>query len=340
MKGRGVLAAVCAALLWMSTAEAARPAVSIRKLRETLPESWVGEYVIRHGDGKNLRDGDTVTIDVPIIVPEVEAVPAVRITWGGPYAGLDASALVEENTENHLAVEFSAAQDEPLCRETAAETYLRTLKANVPEMQERELEAFLLRDETTGEGQRRFRMAFYSTFHRIPYLIGQNFRLEVTGEKAEELLPPVPANVTLGALLENRIGANLCVPKKVGVDADDLPLLEFREILQIFEQWVSDGYVYSLEELRFGYMAMIDPERKSEEFVLLPVWAAKGITRGSLNMPFYPQEDPESLAFMGYGNPTVCVVNAQTGEKYDFVNDDRENRRYVTELLTWEKVQP
>lgn len=87
MKGRGVLAAVCAAFLWMSTAEAARPAVSIRKLRETLPESWVGEYVIRHGDGKNLRDGDTVTIDVPIIVPEVEAVPAVRITVGRALCG-------------------------------------------------------------------------------------------------------------------------------------------------------------------------------------------------------------------------------------------------------------
>ena len=107
------------------------------------------------------------------------------------------------------------------------------------------------------------------------------------------------------------------------MDEDDLPLLEFQEILEIFEQWVRDGDVYSLEELRFGYMAMINPERKSEEFVLLPVWAAKGITRGSLNMPFYPQEDPESLAFMGFGNPTVCVVNAQTGEKYDFVNDDR-----------------
>ena len=70
MKGRGVLATVCAIFLWMNGAEAAQPAVSIRELRETLPERWVGEYVIRHGDGKNLRDGDTVAIDVPIIVPE------------------------------------------------------------------------------------------------------------------------------------------------------------------------------------------------------------------------------------------------------------------------------
>ena len=113
MKGSGVLATVCAIFLWMNGAEAAQPAVSIRELRETLPERWVGEYVIRHGDGKNLRDGDTVTIDVPIIVPEVEAVPAVRITWGGPYAGLDASALVEENTENHLVRNFQRRRPNP-----------------------------------------------------------------------------------------------------------------------------------------------------------------------------------------------------------------------------------
>lgn len=247
---------------------------------------------------------------------------------------------MEENTENHLVAEFSAAQDEPLCRETAAETYLRTLKANVPEMQERELEAFLLRDETTGEGQRRFRMAFYSTFHRIPYLIGQNFRLEVTGEKAEELLPPVPANVTLGRAAGKSDRREPLRPKESRRGCGRSSVSEFRENPANFRTVGQRRHVYSLEELRFGYMAMIDPERKSEEFVLLPVWAAKGITRGSLNMPFYPQEDPESLAFMGYGNPAVCVVNAQTGEKYDFVNDDRENRRYVTELLTWEKVQP
>lgn len=48
-------------------------------------------------------------------------------------------------------------------------------------------------------------------------------------------------------------------------------------------------------------MAMMETGAEEREFVLLPVWAAERITRGSLNMPFYPQEDPESLAFMGMG---------------------------------------
>ena len=36
--------------------------------------------------------------------------------------------------------------------------------------------------------------------------------------------------------------------------------------------------------------------------------------------------------FTAYKNPTVCVVNAQTGEKYDFVDNARENRRYEIDL--------
>ena len=97
----------------------------------------------------------------------------------------------------------------------------------------------------------------------------------------------------------------------------------FRRFWQFSKQWVRDGDVYSLEELRFGWMAMIDPERKSEEFRAAPGVGGEGDHPRFAEYALLPQEDPESLAFMGYGNPTVCVVNAQTGEKYDFVNDDR-----------------
>ena len=30
----------------------------------------------------------------------------------------------------------------------------------------------------------------------------------------------------------------------------------------VLEQWVTDGYVYSLNEVSFGYMCFIDPEKK------------------------------------------------------------------------------
>ena len=54
--------------------------VSIQQLRETMPNRWVGEYVVEHGAPNQLEKGDTVSVDVPIVVPEVDAVPAVRIT--------------------------------------------------------------------------------------------------------------------------------------------------------------------------------------------------------------------------------------------------------------------
>ena len=55
--------------------------VTIAELRESLPERWVGEYVVQNGAYKQLEKGDTVSVDVPIVVPEVDAVPVVRITW-------------------------------------------------------------------------------------------------------------------------------------------------------------------------------------------------------------------------------------------------------------------
>ena len=73
---------------------------------------------------------------------------------------------------------------------------------------------------------------------------------------------------------------NISTSKEVGVDIDDIPLLPFDRIMEVLEQWVTDGYVYSLNEVSFGYMCFIDPEKKGEEFVLLPVWARKGQDTG------------------------------------------------------------
>ena len=68
--------------------------VSIQQLRETMPNRWVGEYVVEHGAPNQLEKGDTVAVDVPIVVPEVDAVPVVRITWEPPAEGLDGSLEV------------------------------------------------------------------------------------------------------------------------------------------------------------------------------------------------------------------------------------------------------
>ena len=330
MKKFAGLLSMVALVLALTGSGALAEYVSITELRASIPERWQGEYTT--------KEGAALSIDVPIIVPEAETVPAVRITWGGAYSDLSPNLLVEENNENHLVAEFSTASNQAIRRDQAAETYVQRLREAIPAMRARELENYMLIEESGEPYGKRYRLAFYSTFHHIPYLIGQSFRLEAAGEAADGL-PPVPANVTQGNLLEDRVGVTLCAAQELGVDVEDLPLLPFERILPVFEQWVTDGYVYSLDEMRLGYMAFLDPAQKGKEFVLLPVWVAKGITRGQTGMPFYPDEDSESALFTGYMNPTVCAVNAQTGQKYDFVNDSSEERRYVPTVLTWAEAK-
>lgn len=76
---------------------AAADYVSIKELRETLPQRWTGEYVVEHGAPNQLEKGDTVAVDVPIVVPEVDTVPVVRITWEPPIEGLDEFVSISLN---------------------------------------------------------------------------------------------------------------------------------------------------------------------------------------------------------------------------------------------------
>ena len=91
---------------------AAADYVSIKELRETLPQRWTGEYVVEHGAPNQLEKGDTVAVDVPIVVPEVDAVPVVRITWEPPAEDLDKTLEWYGNTWSYKTVNRNFPQDE------------------------------------------------------------------------------------------------------------------------------------------------------------------------------------------------------------------------------------
>ena len=91
---------------------AAADYVSIKELRETLPQRWTGEYVVEHGAPNQLEKGDTVAVDVPIVVPEVDAVPVVRITWEPPAEGLDGSLEVVRDDWNAKGINRNFPMDE------------------------------------------------------------------------------------------------------------------------------------------------------------------------------------------------------------------------------------
>ena len=326
--------------------------VSIKELRESLPERWVGEYVVQNGAYKHLEKGDTVSVDVPIVVPEVDAVPVVRITWEPPIEGLDESFYISGNGWYSKGIgrnfpmeemafplmEEKTTFDPELPWEDAQAIAIEEFKKYFPIMRDKELTCYFHYSYGESEDNGFQCLYFYTTYHGIPHLLSNRSFLHVIESEIgpNDLIDP-PGNVAMRIKRPGQFWVNIDTSKEIGVEIEDIPLLPFEEILKAFERQVGAGHAYSLNEVRFGYMTFIDPEKKGEEFVLLPVWAAKGRTRGDLTIPFDLKTDQVVKDRSAYGCNSI-VINAQTGEVYDLTGDRRENRRYVPDILTWDEV--
>lgn len=334
---------------------AAADYVSIKELRETLPQRWTGEYIVENGAYKQLEKGDTVSVDVPIVVPEVDAVPVVRITWEPPAEGLDGSLEVVRDDWTAKGINRNFPMDElafpvledhmtftpELPWEEAPAIAMAEFQKWMPFMKDKELTPYFHRSYGDSDGNGFQGIYFYTTYYGIPHFIGNYpFRHELKSEKSEVEGRAIAPH-SMVAMRIKRPGefcTNIYTSKEVGVDIDDIPLLSFDRIMEVLEQWVTDGYVYSLNEISFGYMCFIDPEKKGEEFVLLPVWAAKGRTREDLSLPFDLKTDQAVKDRGGYFSSDI-VINAQTGQPYDLLNDKRPDRLHVPHIITWDEVK-
>ena len=326
--------------------------VTIAELRESLPERWVGEYIVQNGAYKQLEKGDTVSVDVPVVVPEVDAVPVVRITWEPPIEGLDESFYISKNEWYSKTIGRNFPMDEmgfpvmeekttfdpELPWEDAPAIAIEEFRKYFPMMRDKELTCYFHYSYGESEDNGFQCLYFYTTYHGIPHLLSNRSFLHVIESEIgpNDLIDP-PGNVAMRIKRPGQFWVNIDTSKEIGVEIEDIPLLPFEEILKAFERQVEAGHAYSLNEVRFGYMTFIDPEKKGEEFVLLPVWAAKGRTRGDLTIPFDLKNDQVVKDRSAYGCNSI-VINAQTGEVYDLTGDRRENRRYVPDILTWDEV--
>ena len=326
--------------------------VTIAELRESLPERWVGEYIVQNGAYKQLEKGDTVSVDVPIVVPEVDAVPVVRITWEPPIEGLDESFYISQNEWYSKTIGRNFPMDEmgfpvmeekttfdpELPWEDAPAIAIEEFRKYFPMMRDKELTCYFHYSYGESENNGFQFLFFYTTYHGIPHLLDNGtFLHTVKSEAGSNGLTDPPSHIYMCIKRPGQFWVNIATSKEIGVEIEDIPLLPFEEILKAFERQVEAGHAYSLNEVRFGYMTFIDPEKKGEEFVLLPVWAAKGRTRGDLTIPFDLKNDQVVKDRSAYGCNSI-VINAQTGEVYDLTDDRRENRRYVPDILTWDEV--
>ena len=331
---------------------AAADYVSIKELLETLPQRWTGQYVVENGAYKQLEKGDTVSVDVPIVVPEVDAVPVVRITWEPPIEGLDESFYISQNEWYSKTIGRNFPMDEmgfpvmeekttfdpELPWEDAPAIAIEEFRKYFPMMRDKELTCYFHYSYGESENNGFQFLFFYTTYHGIPHLLDNGtFLHTVKSEAGSNGLTDPPSHIYMCIKRPGQFWVNIATSKEIGVEIEDIPLLPFEEILKAFERQVEAGHAYSLNEVRFGYMTFIDPEKKGEEFVLLPVWAAKGRTRGDLTIPFDLKNDQVVKDRSAYGCNSI-VINAQTGEVYDLTGDRRENRRYVPDILTWDEV--
>ena len=164
---------------------AAADYVSIKELRETLPQRWTGEYVVENGAYKQLEKGDTVAVDVPIVVPEVDAVPVVRITWEPPAEGLDESLEVVRDDWNAKGINRNFPMDElafpvledhmtftpELPWEEAPAIAMAEFQKWMPFMKDKELTPYFQRSYGDSDGNGFQCIYFYTTYHGIPHLI-------------------------------------------------------------------------------------------------------------------------------------------------------------------------
>ena len=160
---------------------AAADYVSIKELRESLPERWVGEYVVENGAPNQLEKGDTVSVDVPIVVPEVDAVPVVRITWDPPAEDLDKTLEWYGNTWSYKTVNRNFPQDEltfpvldanhtfdpDLPWQDAPIIAEKSLKKWIPFMQDKELTCYAQHSYGSSQDNGWQRLCFYTKPYQL-----------------------------------------------------------------------------------------------------------------------------------------------------------------------------
>ncbi|MBQ4552108.1 MAG: hypothetical protein IJA59_04080 [Clostridia bacterium] len=320
----------------LSTAFAETNYVNITSLRLAAPERLQGEFLT--------QTGNAIRIDAPIIIPDVSAVPIVRVTWGGPMEIADASLQITANNANLLQIDHGFMADAnriltdafetvntELPHTAAAEALLNRICSAMPTANAQDFECINALSYRHGNSTGGFYMMFFARlYHGIPYLCNAPYAISLGNTE-----PAIPNEVTHGCIEnEEQYTFSLSSPKELEIVETDVPLLPFSEIEKIIAQRIESGYVKSLNEIRFGYRIFVDPDHPGTEYILTPVWMFSGTMRAALDIPFVDEE----VVFMPYKNMSSFAINAQTGEVYTFAFETSKDRQAAPQILTWNEL--
>lgn len=125
--------------------------------------------------------------------------------------------------------------------------------------------------------------------------------------------------------------------REVSVLQEDVPLLSFEAMKQVWRKQIEAGKLRGIDELEFGYLAC----KSGKQFITLPVWRIKGGYSNDPNrknvMPYQnPRDEEGSLTVPS--TYTDYYYNAQTGEMLS-ASTTSARKLPKSGILTWEDVQ-
>ncbi len=315
---------------------------SIQELRENTPAEWK-ETII--GGKKKLE----CTIDAPIVFPDVDRFPILRVAYQGKLTGLEEKGYHIEDNDGRMTFvknmtdKESDKLSEPLNNGIylydtdfdkdeilSADQKGREILREIWDMEGTELERLGMQSTIDkGTGFCTVTVDYCPVYGGIAYLYCPDSMFRIKGH----VTPPYNSVYAFWQASINFKGAFILMPRLLGEYLPDVPLLPFEEIRDIIRERVEKGYIQSISEIRLGYVCLGNPDHPGEDYYLTPAWIVCGVANHEPNLPFYPQNcTPEQR----YSSPAIAI-DAQSGLIFDY--NSRKKDHFDSHILTWDDVK-
>ena len=120
--------------------------------------------------------------------------------------------------------------------------------------------------------------------------------------------------------------------EETDVLCEDVPLCPFADVIATLEACVLDGHIRQADQLVFAYMIF----RDGDGLAAFPCWVLRcQYLESAAKNPKYG----DAMPWLQTDEAKMLVVNAQTGELFDFSSTSR-GRSELPEIITWEDVRP